>query len=251
MKLKIGTYDVAVNMASRSDLLAAVRARFTGGQGFALATINLDHLVKLRSSGAFRDAYSAQDFVVADGNPIVWLSRLGGVRVELIPGSEMVLPLARLAVDCGVSIALVGSTDESLSRAGAEMKRLVPGLQIVAEIAPPFGFDPAGAEADEVFAALNASGAGLAFLALGAPKQEILAARGRELAPQTGFASIGAGLDFLSGSQTRAPAWVQSLAMEWAWRMITNPVRLVPRYAQCFAILPGHIVRAILGRLRG
>ncbi len=90
-----------------------------GGEGFALATLNLDHLVKLRASGAFRRAYGAQDLVVADGNPIVWLSRLAGRKVELVPGgSDMVLPLAEVAADEGVRVALVGSTEESLVAAG-------------------------------------------------------------------------------------------------------------------------------------
>jgi exopolysaccharide biosynthesis WecB/TagA/CpsF family protein len=75
-------------------------------------------------------------------------------------------------------------------------------------------------------------------LALGAPKQEMLAARGRELAPSVGFVSVGAGLDFLAGTQHRAPKWVQAIAMEWLWRLISSPARLVGRYARCFAILP-------------
>ncbi|MDZ4094358.1 MAG: WecB/TagA/CpsF family glycosyltransferase, partial [Paracoccaceae bacterium] len=64
------------------------------------------------------------------------------------------------------------------------------------------------------------------------------AALGRKLAPQIGFASIGAGLDFLAGEQIRAPEWVRSLAMEWAWRMFSSPRRMIPRYAACMAIVP-------------
>ena len=54
-----------------------------------------------------------------------------------------------------------------------------------------------------------------------------------------GFVSIGAGLDFLAGSQTRAPAWVRAIAMEWLWRMLANPRRLALRYLRCALILPG------------
>ncbi|WP_197470813.1 WecB/TagA/CpsF family glycosyltransferase, partial [Sulfitobacter sp. HI0054] len=67
---------------------------------------------------------------------------------------------------------------------------------------------------------------------------EILAARGRDIAPGVGFASIGAGLDFLAGRQRRAPKWMRMLALEWLWRAMQSPQRLVPRYARCFAILP-------------
>ena len=106
MEFRIDGTVIAVNVADAGALLAEVRARFGRGEGFALATINLDHVVKLRSSAAFRAAYAAQDLVVADGNPIVWLSHLAGRPVELAPGADMVLPLAGEAARAGVTVAL-------------------------------------------------------------------------------------------------------------------------------------------------
>ena len=228
-----------VNTPNRSTLLADIDQRFNDGQGFTVATINLDHIVKLRQQPAFRDAYAHHSHVVADGNPIVWLRRVMGRPVALVPGSELVMPLADLARQADVPVALLGATDATLSLAAERMKADLPGLRIVARIAPPFGFDPSGAVADRILSDLAASGARLCFLALGAPKQEILAIRGAEKLPQCGFVSIGAGLDFIAGTQQRAPAWVRRIAMEWFWRMATNPIRLTQRYAQCFAILPG------------
>lgn len=228
-----------VNCASRAGLLAAVEARLRAGQGFALATLNLDHVVKLRRSGAFRAAYLAQDLVVADGNPVVWLARLAGRQTELVPGSELIAPVAALAARLDVPVALLGSTPATLDAAAARLQADHPGLRIVARIAPPQGYDPDGAAAAGDLGRIAASGAGLCFLALGAPKQEMLAARGRQIAPACGFVSIGAGLDFIAGQQTRAPLWVQRIAMEWLWRMLTNPRRLARRYWDCAVILPG------------
>lgn len=244
MKFETVAGDVAVNVADMATLRDAVSARFASGEGFALATINLDHLVKLRQDQGFARAYLAQDFVVADGNPIVWLSRMAQRPVSLLPGSELVVPLAQMAAAAGVTVALVGSTEAALAAAAQALEARVEGLQVVAKIAPPMGFDPEGDGAAEVLAQVNASGAGLAFLALGAPKQEMLAARGRELAPSVGFASIGAGLDFLAGTQRRAPKWVQAIAMEWLWRMLSSPARLAGRYARCFGILPSLVREA-------
>jgi exopolysaccharide biosynthesis WecB/TagA/CpsF family protein len=95
---------------------------------------------------------------------------------------------------------------------------------------------------------LAASGARVCFLALGAPKQEILAARGFARHPGLGFVSIGAGLDFIAGHQTRAPVWVRRIAAEWLWRMLGNPRRLARRYLECIAILPSLTRRAIASR---
>ncbi|MWD30013.1 WecB/TagA/CpsF family glycosyltransferase [Aquicoccus sp. SCR17] len=225
-----------------------VRGRLRDGAGFALATLNLDHLVKLRGNPAFRKAYAAQNLVVADGNPVVWLSHLAGGRVSLVTGSDMVLPLCVVAAEQGVTVALLGSTQTALDRAAAVLEAQVEGLRIVARIAPPMGFDPEGAEAARLLEDVAASGARLCLLALGAPKQEILAARGREIAPHVGFASIGAGLDFIAGTQRRAPLWIRRLALEWLWRLAVSPARLAPRYARCFAILPSATLAALRHR---
>lgn len=248
MKFQFDTVSIAVNVPTQARLLDETAGLYRAGEGFALATINVDHLVKLKASSEFRTAYAAQDLVVADGNPIVWLGKLAGEKLDLIPGSDMVLPLARQAAEMGVKVALLGSTEEALSAAAQGLKEQVPGLEVVARIAPAMGYDPDGPQAEADLQAVAQSGARLCFLALGAPKQERLAARGRSVAPQVGFASIGAGLDFIAGTQTRAPKWVRSLAMEWAWRLGTNPGRLAKRYAQCFAILPGQIQMALKQR---
>jgi len=249
MKFRTGSGEIAVNIPTREVLQAEVKQRFETGSGFALATLNLDHLVKLAADPGFRAAYQAQDLVVADGNPIVWLSRLAGQPVDLMPGSDLVIPLARLAHATGQDVALVGSTDHSLHQAAAALRGAVPGLQVVCTIAPPFGFDPEVAGADAILQQVAQSGARLCFIALGAPKQELFAARGRIVAPAVGFASIGAGLDFLSGVQVRAPSWVRRLALEWLWRLLQQPGRMVGRYASCFRILPGHLIRALQSRL--
>lgn len=215
--------------------------RLTKGQGFSLATLNLDHLAKLAGSNDFRAAYGAQDLITADGNPIVWMGRIAGQKLDLLPGSDLILPLTRCAVRAGAPVGLLGSTDESLAQAAVVLQQATPGVQIVARIAPPMGFDPYSAAADKVLAQLNDAGVRLCFLALGAPKQEILAARGRQSTPMIGFVSIGAGLDFLAGSQTRAPLWVRRMAMEWVWRIQSDPRRLLGRYWRAALVLPGHM----------
>ena len=249
-RVKFGTApsEVEVNVATRAGLFRAVAEKMRARSGFALATLNLDHLTKLPVDPGFLAAYRAHDMVVADGRPVVWLSRIAGQPLELMPGSDMILPLCALAAEADVPIALIGSSDEALAGAAAALKDRTPGLNVGYVHAPAYGFDPQGAAADALLADLAASGAGLCFLALGAPKQEIFAARGRMKAPDVGFASIGAGLDFLSGHQVRAPRVMRMLAFEWLWRALQSPRRMVPRYAKCFAILPGLVVQALRQR---
>lgn len=248
VQFRFGDDRIDVNVKSISDLLEVVAARLSTNQGFALATINFDHVVKLNHSKSFKAAYLAQDLIVADGNPIVWLSHLAGKPVELAPGSDLVMPLARLAAKADLPVALVGTTSRALEAAAMHMETEIPGLKIHLKIAPSLNFSATSKESDDILNKLNSSGVRLCFLALGAPKQEKLAARGRNICPMIGFASIGAGLDFLAGNQQRAPKFMRLLALEWFWRMIRSPIRLGPRYVRSFAVLPGLFVAAL--RLR-
>jgi N-acetylglucosaminyldiphosphoundecaprenol N-acetyl-beta-D-mannosaminyltransferase len=245
LKFIFGETVISVNIANRRALLAAAIRHFRAHQGFALATINLDHLVKLHQSPAFRSAYAAQDLIVADGNPIVWLSHLARRPVRLVPGSDVVIPLARAAARQNVAVALVGSTSSALAAAAEHLSLRAPGIRIVLEYAPAMGFDPTGPEAEKILTRLNDLDVGLCFIALGAPKQEAFAAHGRTLAPHVGFASVGAGLDFLAGTQLRAPQWLRLIAMEWVWRMFSSPRRLIPRYWGCLMFLPSAIRNAL------
>lgn len=230
---------------TQDALLADLEAHLRAGQGFTVATVNLDHLVKLRRDPAFRAAYERHTYIVADGNPVVWLRRLAGRPVGLVPGSDLVEPLAALAARVGVPMALLGATKETLDLAAEKLVSANPTLEIVAKISPGFAFDPTGAEADACLAELKASGARFCLIALGAPKQEILAVRGHELLPECGFASIGAGLDFIAGTQRRAPLWMRRLALEWVWRLAGDPRRLAKRYGDCALVMPGMAILAL------
>lgn len=233
-----GSRSVAITTPDKATLIGEIEHHLTKGHGFTVATLNLDHLVKLRHDRAFQDAYLATTHVVADGQPVVWLARLQARPVSLVPGSELVDPVCALAARLDVPTALLGATQEALDGAADQLAAAHPGLRVVLRLAPPFGFDPDGPTAAEAIERLRESGARLCLIALGAPKQERFAVRARAALPEVGFLSVGAGIDFVAGTQIRAPLWVRRVAMEWLWRMLGDPRRLASRYAKCFVALP-------------
>jgi exopolysaccharide biosynthesis WecB/TagA/CpsF family protein len=244
-----GAGEVRVNVASLDGLLADLSDRLDAGQGFNLATLNLDHVVKLRRDPAFREAYRQMSHVTADGRPIRTLCALAGEPVELIPGSDLIQPVTALAARKGVPVAMFGSRQETLDTAAARLAERYPGLEVPLRLSPSREFDPAGAEADAAIEAIGASGARLCYVALGAPRQECFAARAQARLPSVGFLGIGASLDFVAGDQTRAPRWVRLIWCEWLWRVGTDPRRLAPRYARCFRVLPDLAITALRSRL--
>ena len=227
-----------INLANTEDAVSAIIGSAKCGGSFAVFTMNLDHLVKLRRSAAYREAYSKARYLTADGEPVAWLASRQGALIERTTGSDLILPLAKAAAAQGIGIYLYGTTPEVLASAGRTIsQRSGCNDLIVGATSPAQGFDPQGSDADAALDQIAASGASLCLVALGAPKQELLAARGVARNIQCGFVCIGAGLDFLAGAQRRAPVFMQQCKLEWLWRLLTDPRRLAVRYSRCALLL--------------
>ncbi len=226
-----------VHLANRDHGLQELVGALQRGESFSFCPLNLDLLVKLRTDQVFADAMRKASFVIADGWPIAMLGRQQNPTIERTTGADLVLPLTESCARSGLPVYLFGSSPEVLEKVAAELKSKYPKLVIAGAESPPLGFDPRSATADAAIGRIKASGARMCFLALGAPKQEILAARALDQGAKVGFICVGAGLDFIAGAQVRAPALMRNNGMEWLWRLVTNPRRLGARYAVCAMLL--------------
>jgi exopolysaccharide biosynthesis WecB/TagA/CpsF family protein len=227
-----------ITLPNQTEALEAIVRSGTAGESFAVFTLNLDHLVKLRRNKAFQNAYRCAQFVTADGAPVARLARRQGPPVERTTGADLVLPLADACARHRLPVFLFGTTPGVLAIAGQKLSEYAGSeLDIVGSLSPPKDFDPEGPAADAALARIAQSGARICYVALGAPKQELFAARALAKGIKVGFICIGASLDFLAGEQVRAPRAFQKAGLEWLWRLGTNPRRLTLRYAQCAVLL--------------
>jgi exopolysaccharide biosynthesis WecB/TagA/CpsF family protein len=226
-----------VNVANQDDLIREVIDRVNDGEGFTVATLNLDHLVKRRHDAAFRATYARITLVTADGAPIVALGRRQAPQLHRATGADLLSPLCARAADEGIPIYLFGSTEYSLVTAAARLRQLYPRINICGLEAPPQGFDPFSEEAKACAARIASSGARLCFVCLGAPKQEFFADLIVQAHPGIGCLCVGAALDFVAQTQRRAPGFMRRLGVEWFWRLASQPRRMAWRYAACAALL--------------
>jgi exopolysaccharide biosynthesis WecB/TagA/CpsF family protein len=239
MRARDGLVEIdgqVITTRNLSDSVEAIVRRLTEMRSFLVCTLNLDHLVKLRSDSRFRDAYAKAEIVMPDGFPIVTFARMEGVSLERATGSDLILPLCREAAALGYPVYLFGSTFETLCTAGRKLSAAIPGLEIAGVYAPPAPFDVESAVADEAIAVIGQSGARICLVALGAPRQELFSARAVDATTGIAFLGTGASLDFIAGTQTRCPPLFRKLNLEWAWRAASDPRRLLPRYAACAAL---------------
>src|SRR2546430_2094431 len=236
---------IAINVLSLPQAVDSIVSAAQTGDNFSVCTLNLDHVVQLQQHANFRAAYRRARFVTADGFPIVVLSRLMGTRIERTTGADLVEPVCAEARKKGLSVFLLGANDLTLKMTARRLLERFRGLQIAGCLAPGPGFDPYSSEADAAIELIRDSGARLCFVALGAPRQELFAARCLDELNGTGVLCIGAALDFIAGTQSRAPAIARRTGLEWAWRMLREPRRLGPRYVKCMSVVPRLVGRTI------
>lgn len=240
--------SIPVNVHRPRDATARVVESVHAGRGFSFFTLNLDHLSRLSAEPGFLAAYRAADFISADGWPIVWLMQSQGVNVERTTGADLIEPLCAAAARESFGVYFVGPSAASQAKALPVLRERNPGLQILGAETPaiPDRFDDEFVQG--VAARIRASGASLCFLALGSPKQELLAHRLRALCPAVGFIGVGAGIDFLSGEAVRAPERLQRWRLEWLWRVMRDPRRLAARYWRCGTFFSAILLRALFDR---
>lgn len=219
------------------------------GQPFRyVVTPNVHHVVKLQELGDdLKSKYTGAWRIFCDSRILSRLARLCGLQLSVITGSDLTARLVAMAPERRVKVAIIGPAGDDCARLVARY----PKLDMVS-YAPPMGFINSEAEVQKCIDFVLRSGAGLVFLAVGMPQQEILAQRLAEHGDAKGVGlCIGASIDFLTGKQTRAPEWMQKLGLEWLHRLLSDPGRLAKRYlVECPKICPLVIAHVMNSRSR-
>lgn len=218
-----------VNTLDSAGALDAIDRLIDAGNGGAVFTPNVDHLVKAEDNAAFRAAYANASLSLADGMPLVWLARLVGKPLPArVAGSEMTMPLMTLAARRGWRVYLLGGAPGVAENAAAYLRDAV-GVNVVGWDCPAIRPDGSDVSGDSVSRAAAAA-PDIIIAALGAPKQELWIERARQSLRHTVGFGLGGSLDFVIGRCRKAPGWVSSAGLEWLYRLVQEPKRLWRRY---------------------
>jgi exopolysaccharide biosynthesis WecB/TagA/CpsF family protein len=195
-----------------------------------VVTPNVDHIVRLHedreTEAQLRTVYERADLCLCDSKVLHLLGRLRGVRLPVVPGSELTSLILDQVARPGDRIAIVGGDTELLR--GLEAK--YPKIEFVQHI-PPMGLRHNASARRAAAQFIARSGARFSFIAVGSPQQELIAAEARSIPGAAGTAlCVGAGLEFLTGRQKRAPRFARALGLEWAHRLLSDPRRMWRRY---------------------
>jgi N-acetylglucosaminyldiphosphoundecaprenol N-acetyl-beta-D-mannosaminyltransferase len=198
----------------------------------------------MRKDKLLRESVTSSDLVLADGAPLVWLSRLRRMPLpERVAGIDLMLELFALADKRKFRVFLLGATKSVLERVVAFAAAKYPNMVVVGSQDGYF----AESQDEHVANAVRDSNADMLFVAMSSPRKEIFMNRWNSRMGVPVCHGVGGSFDVVAGVTKRAPRWMQRLGLEWLYRVIQEPGRMWKRYLVTNTLFLGLAIRELMG----
>lgn len=234
--MRIPVANVAFDNLDMGEAIAAISrmARESGGTRY-VCTGNLDHLAILHRDPDFVLAYHGADLVLADGAPVLWLSRLappryGGPLRERVAGSDLFWELARESAASGLRLFFLGGVPGAAENAKQAVLNRHPEALICGTYCPPIEQFASDEEQLRIRKVIQDAAPHVLLVAFGAPKQEKWIAANKNSLGVPVAIGVGGSFEMAGGAVRRAPLWMQRNGLEWMFRFCQEPSRLFGRY---------------------
>lgn len=196
--------------------------------------VNVNIIMQMRSNEAVRKYVHGASVTVADGAPLVWLSRLWyrSPMPERVTGVDLMQALIEQSAKRGHEIYFLGATDEVMDLLLKRLRAEYPEIKIAGHS------DGFFSEADEprIVEEIAQSGAKVLFVCMGVPRQEEFVMRHWERLGVNLVLAGGGSFDLISGTKQRAPLVWRKYCLEWLYRLLEDPKRYIWRYIETFPL---------------
>ena len=220
--VEVAATDMDAAIGTVCDSIDALRGEY-------LCFTNAHTTVTAYGDDGFLQAQNSSVATFPDGKPVAVVMKMRGHKSTMrVTGPDFMGKMFEMSEQNGLSHYFYGSTEDTISVLREKLLEKYPNIKIAGMYSPPFR--ELSAEDDEkIVEMINSAAPDIVWVGLGAPKQEnwMLAHKGRINALMAG---VGAGFDYHAGKLRRAPKWMQTLCLEWLYRLIQEPRRLFGRY---------------------
>lgn len=224
---RVSVLGAPVDPWTMEQTVAATDALIKDGRFAHLIGVNADKLLQMRDDAEMDACVRRCEVVNADGASMVMAANKLGVSLPgRVAGIDLMWELCALAEREGHRVYLLGAKAEVVEKTAAVLAGRYPGITICGYRDGYFGDD----EFDAVVAQVEETRPDIVFVGITSPKKERLIERFRELGARGAFVGVGGSFDVVSGNIPRAPMWMQRANLEWLFRMVQEPRRLVKRY---------------------
>ena len=219
MNKTIDFAGIKVDNVSLGEAVARVEYYIASNKPHLIATPNPEMIVASQEDKELREIINNADLRIPDGISMVVVSRIIGTPLkERVSGIDLMLGLIKVSAMKGYKIFLLGGAPAVAEEAARKLTDQYPGLKITGTHHGYFGDD------SEMIKKIREAGPDILFAGLGAGRQERWLNHHLAEFNCVGM-GIGGSLDVISGRKQRAPKWVQSLYIEWLYRLFTEPNR--------------------------
>lgn len=189
--------------------------------------VNVDKIVKLQRDSTLREAILGCDLINADGQPIVWASRILKSPLKArVTGVDLFEALIERCAARGFRPFLLGARQEVVERVAELLKTRHTQLQLA-------GFRNgywSPSEEPSVVAKVKMARPDILFVAMSSPRKELFLRKWKPELQVPLVMGVGGTFDVVAGKVKRAPRWVQWCGLEWLYRLLQEPRRLWRRY---------------------
>ena len=237
----IALFGLPISNVTMAEAVSRIEDAIQTGGPHQIATANLDFARNALRDAALQRVICDCSMVLPDGAPMLWASRLLGKPLqERVTGVDLIPELARLSAAKGYRIFFLGSSETSAAAAQAVLEKRFPGVQVVGRYSPPLA-PLEEMDNETILQEVSRAKPDILLVAFGNPKQEFWIHRFKKLLDVPVLIGIGGSLEMISGTLRRAPVAFRKLQMEWFYRMVQEPGRLLPRYCRDAAALARHL----------
>lgn len=218
-----------INVIDMESTVAYLKSNLESLRGKYICVSNVHTTVMAFRNEEYRNVQNLAAMALPDGKPLSMVSKNRGFQeAKRVPGPDLMPRIFELSKETGYRHFFYGSKEETLEKMKDNLLKKYPYLQIAGMYAPPFR-DLTEEEDQKIIRQINTARPDFIWVALGAPKQEKWMHAHMDKVSGV-MLGVGAAFDFTAGTVKRAPKWVQELCLEWFYRILQDPKRLIPRY---------------------
>ncbi|WP_348921851.1 WecB/TagA/CpsF family glycosyltransferase [Enterococcus rotai] len=220
MNTYVDTYDFNQTLQKMEEMIASKRIS-------QHVVINANKVNMMYHSSKLRNIVNNSELISADGQSIVWASRILGKSVpERVTGIDLFEALIVKAAEKGYRVYYLGAEQKVLDKLIQIHQEKYPTLQVAGSQHGYFDRSKSSEIADNI----RESTADILFVAFSSPEKELWLDKYKKQMEVPLLIGVGGSFDVVSGKISRAPKWMQKSGLEWFYRFINEPVRLFKRY---------------------
>lgn len=224
---RIRLCGVPLDVTSMRQAIACIVDRFERGFATSISVLNVAKLVNMRSDALLRESVLAGDLILADGAPLVWLSRVKGTPLpERVAGIDLMRELLRVADERSLRVYFLGATASVVQQTVIASRAEFPRLIVAGARDGYFSETEEAAVAEEI----RNSRPDILLVAMSSPKKEVFLKRWAATMAVPICHGVGGSFDVVAGVTCRAPLWMQRVGLEWFFRVLQEPRRMWKRY---------------------